>query len=146
MDANLNLILIFCNLVPFFIFVFNARIIKNSFSLSYGMLGMLHHKLRELNIHFTDKYVDRPAKTKEIPENPTSKHPVQLLNEMNGPIEFELTGEAGEMPQAKVGLLKKLIIISNQSKTKSNINLSGRSIHLKFDLFSLFDVDLICLV
>jgi len=44
----------------------------------------------------------RPAKIKEIPENPTSKHPVQLLNEMNGPIEFELTGEAGEMPQAKV--------------------------------------------
>lgn len=44
----------------------------------------------------------RPAKVKEVPENPTSKHPVQLLNELNGPIDFELTGEAGELPHGKV--------------------------------------------
>lgn len=44
----------------------------------------------------------RPAKVKEVPENPTSKHPVQLLNELNGPIEFELSGEAGELPHGKV--------------------------------------------
>lgn len=44
----------------------------------------------------------RPGKVKEIPENPTAKHPVQLLNELTGPVEYELTGESGVPPHGKV--------------------------------------------
>jgi len=35
---------------------------------------------------------------KVLPENPTEKHPVQLLNEMNGPLVYEQTGQTGVPP------------------------------------------------
>jgi len=35
---------------------------------------------------------------KTLPENHLSKHPVQLLNEMKGPLEYEETGREGEPP------------------------------------------------
>merc|ERR1712013_388375 len=45
----------------------------------------------------------KPKKTtvkaeKVLPENPTEKHPVQLLNEMNGPLIYEQTGQTGTPP------------------------------------------------
>lgn len=44
----------------------------------------------------------RSQKVKEIPTNPTEKHPVQLLNELTGPLEYQLTGEEGDLPNGKV--------------------------------------------
>jgi len=35
---------------------------------------------------------------KVLPDNPTEKHPVQLLNEMNGPLVYEQTGQTGVPP------------------------------------------------
>jgi len=35
---------------------------------------------------------------KVLPDNPTEKHPVQLLNEMNGPLVYEQTGQTGAPP------------------------------------------------
>lgn len=35
---------------------------------------------------------------KALPENPTDRHPVQLLNEMRGPINFQLVEEKGMAP------------------------------------------------
>ena len=35
---------------------------------------------------------------KALPENPTERHPVQLLNEMRGPISFQLVEEKGMAP------------------------------------------------
>jgi dsRNA-specific ribonuclease len=35
---------------------------------------------------------------KVLPENPTEKHPVQLLNEMNGPLVYEQTAQTGAPP------------------------------------------------
>merc|ERR1719356_1158908 len=35
---------------------------------------------------------------KVLPEKPTEKHPVQLLNEMNGPLVYEQTGQSGVPP------------------------------------------------
>jgi len=35
---------------------------------------------------------------KTLPENPQTKHPVQLLNEMSGPLVYEQTGQTGVPP------------------------------------------------
>merc|ERR1711874_932550 len=47
-----------------------------------------------------EKRSQKPAK--EMPSNPTEKHPVQLLNELSGSLEYVLTGEEGELPNGKV--------------------------------------------
>jgi dsRNA-specific ribonuclease len=38
----------------------------------------------------------RPSQ--KVPDNPTDRHPVQLLNEMRGPINYELVEKRGENP------------------------------------------------
>lgn len=39
-----------------------------------------------------------PKGDKVLPENPQDKHPVQLLNEMTGPLTYEQTGQTGTPP------------------------------------------------
>merc|ERR1712192_304962 len=39
-----------------------------------------------------------PKGEKTLPENPQTKHPVQLLNEMTGPLVYEQTGQTGVPP------------------------------------------------
>jgi len=39
-----------------------------------------------------------PKGEKSLPENPQTKHPVQLLNEMSGPLVYEQTGQTGVPP------------------------------------------------
>merc|ERR1712192_43018 len=39
-----------------------------------------------------------PKGEKTLPENPQTKHPVQLLNEMSGPLVYEQTGQTGVPP------------------------------------------------
>jgi len=39
-----------------------------------------------------------PKAEKTLPENPQTKHPVQLLNEMSGPLVYEQTGQTGVPP------------------------------------------------
>lgn len=39
-----------------------------------------------------------PKEPKTLPENAQDKHPVQLLNEMVGPLEYEQTGQTGTPP------------------------------------------------
>jgi len=39
-----------------------------------------------------------PKPEKSLPENPQTKHPVQLLNEMSGPLVYEQTGQTGVPP------------------------------------------------
>jgi len=45
---------------------------------------------------------------KVLPENPTEKHPVQLLNEMNGPLIYEQTGQTGTPPSCIFTLTVKV--------------------------------------
>jgi len=39
-----------------------------------------------------------PKAEKSLPDNPQTKHPVQLLNEMSGPLVYEQTGQTGVPP------------------------------------------------
>merc|ERR1711936_524849 len=39
-----------------------------------------------------------PKKAKEIPANPTDRHPVQLLNELKGGVVFSVVGTTGVTP------------------------------------------------
>jgi len=44
------------------------------------------------------KKQNTPKAEKTLPENAKDKHPVQLLNEMVGPLEYEQTGQTGTAP------------------------------------------------
>ena len=39
-----------------------------------------------------------PKGPKKVPDNPTERHPVQLLNELRGPITFNVVGSSGVTP------------------------------------------------
>ena len=42
--------------------------------------------------------MEKPKVEKALPDNPLERHPVQLLNEMKGPLEYEETGREGVPP------------------------------------------------
>lgn len=57
---------------------------------------------------------------KVLPENPTQKHPVQLLNEMSGPLVYEQTGQTGIPPNCIFTLTVTVneVTYSGQGKSK----------------------------
>eukprot|EP00090_Calanus_glacialis_P046296 TRINITY_DN9020_c0_g1_i1.p1 TRINITY_DN9020_c0_g1~~TRINITY_DN9020_c0_g1_i1.p1 ORF type:complete len:343 (+),score=95.71 TRINITY_DN9020_c0_g1_i1:87-1115(+) len=56
---------------------------------------------------------------KVLPENPTEKHPVQLLNEMNGPLIYEQTGQTGVPPNCIFTLTVTINEVSYSGQGKS---------------------------
>jgi len=61
-----------------------------------------------------------PPAEKTIPENANEKHPVQLLNEMLGPMEYEQTGMTGTPPACVFTMAVKAngVVYSGQGKSK----------------------------
>jgi len=64
---------------------------------------------------------------KPLPENPTEKHPVQLLNEMNGPLVYEQTGQSGSPPNCVFTLTVTVndVPYSGQGKSKKEAKKSA---------------------
>merc|ERR1712055_1094337 len=61
-----------------------------------------------------------PKGEKTLPENPQTKHPVQLLNEMSGPLVYEQTGQTGIPPNCIFTLTVTVneVTYSGQGKSK----------------------------
>merc|ERR1719167_1103924 len=80
----------------------------------------------------TNPCSSKPKKTatkteKPLPENPTEKHPVQLLNEMNGPLVYEQTGQSGSPPNCVFTLTVTVndVPYSGQGKSKKEAKKSA---------------------
>merc|ERR1712226_1069037 len=61
-----------------------------------------------------------PKGEKTLPENASEKHPVQLLNEMAGPLVYEQTGQTGAPPSCVFTLSVTVngVVYSGQGKSK----------------------------
>ena len=55
-------------------------------------------KQEPANVEMTDAAPKKPKEPKKVPDNPTERHPVQLLNELRGGVTFNVVGSSGVTP------------------------------------------------